>query len=175
MNRPTGRWKPDVTDPQSKPGPPFGPAGAEPDLRALERALDRLALESPPPPGLAERVYLASVALLPGGEAVRTSALPAARRAVAGRIQVWARLALAASIVLAFILYTMSSRPAAAPSADEAWVLLEYDAGVDPVAEAADPGPGGIADLLLAIESTFGDVVGDLALAAGTRGVAVPE
>ena len=85
------------------------PADFDTDLRRIDRALHQDADRLQTPPGLADRVYEASVVDLPDAHRLR---LPgrgaAARRARPGRHaapgrSVWSRLALAASLGLALI------------------------------------------------------------------------
>lgn len=74
------------------------PAEFDRHLVELDRKLSRNAASEPTPTGLAERVYRASVSLLPGR--VQHDRLRFSRRV---RTPVWGQLAMAASVAVAFV------------------------------------------------------------------------
>jgi hypothetical protein len=139
-----------------------GPA----ELREVDELLGRHARQQPVPAGLIERVFDASVGML-----------PSRRREPALRLQPvittshWGRLAMAASIGLAFFVAAriMPLRePSTRLSPDVELVLLEYaDAeGLD--VHRRFPGPeearyGVVERLLVTRDMTFRDLTGDLA------------
>ncbi len=126
-------------------------------LRAIEGLLAREAARTGVPPGLARRVYQGSVGGLP--------VLPRQHRwrprsglqpLVLGRFAVWGRLALAASIGLAFIVAGNVGRVGsrtrlAALSPDMELVLLDL------------AGLGDVDHLWITQEMTFRDLAGDVA------------
>ena len=103
------------------------PDSFEPDLRRLDARLTHEAKHHDIPPGLAGRVFDASVGQLPAsGYQFETFQTPNTARKTASRRQSWSRVALAASVLLAF---TFSAR-----------MLLNQSgpAPVDPVAKAPE-------------------------------------
>ncbi len=129
-------------------------------LRAIEELLEREAARTEVPPGLARRVYQGSVGGLP--------VLPTQPRQrpqygvqplLLGRFAAWGRLAMAASIGLAFIVAGNIGRVGsrtrlAALSPDVELVLLEL------------AGLGDVDHLLITREMTFRDLTGDVAAMA---------
>jgi len=151
MNGPLGRWTPDMD---------HFPDQTPPECRAVEVRLARWARGQPVPSGLARRVFDASVGRLPARRLPRSpmlqmpwlASLPAWR-------SVGGRLALAASIALAFLI-AVRVMPPAPFTPDVEMVLLEYDGGhrglVDPRFAQAE-------HILMIHDMTFGDLTDDLA------------
>ena len=96
-----------MNHPTSKSPEPL-PGSFEPDIRRLDARLAQNAKHSNLPPGLAGRVFDASVGQLPPSgyrfESIRAASV--ARKTVRRR-QIWSRFALAASVIVAF---TLSAR-----------------------------------------------------------------
>lgn len=96
-----------MNHPTSKSPEPL-PGSFEPDIRRLDARLAQEAKHRDLPPGLAGRVFDASVGQLPPSgyrfESIRTTSVA---RQTARRRQSWSRFALAASVIVAF---TLSAR-----------------------------------------------------------------
>ena len=96
-----------MNHPTSKSPEPL-PGSFEPDIRRLDARLAQEAKHRDLPPGLAGRVFDASVGQLPPSgyrfESIRTTSVA---RQSARRRQSWSRFALAASVIVAF---TLSAR-----------------------------------------------------------------
>jgi hypothetical protein len=185
MNLPPGRltddMSPDPTSP-SGAGPDPESAFAEwadwPQLRPIDEMLAREAAGQPLPPGLTQRVYDASVTHLPGSAVARRRSRSFwVEPLVQGRFATWGRLAMAASIAVAFMvsLQVMQFQPKAGmPTAaavvlspDEELVLFDLEAGVDRVLGLVSDSPlGEVENILLTRDMTFRDLTADLALLA---------
>lgn len=154
MNGPLGRLTPDM-DPY--------PDQIPPEFREIEAQLASWARRQPVPPGLADRVFDASVGLLPARRRPRSPLFQMPRLA---SLSAWrgvgGRLALAASITLAFVVAVriMPGRDSNPLSPDVEMVLLEYAGGqrgfVDPRFAKAE-------HILMIHDMTFGDLTNDLA------------
>ncbi len=126
-------------------------------LRAIEELLGREAARTGVPPGLARRVYQGSVGGLPVlRRQPRQRPRYEVQPLVFGRFAVWGRLAMAASIGLAFIVASnVGSRTRlAALSPDAELVLLDL------------AGLGDVDHLWITQEMTFRDLAGDVAAMA---------
>ncbi len=129
-------------------------------LRAIEELLARDAARTRVPPGLARRVYQGSVGGLPVlPRQPRQRPRYEVQPLVLGRFAVWGRLAMAASIGLAFIVAgnvgRVGSRTRLATlSPDVELVLLDL------------AGLGDVDHLLITREMTFRDLAGDVAAMA---------
>ncbi len=126
-------------------------------LQAIEELLAREAARTMVPPGLARRVYQGSVGGLPilPRQRPRSGLQPL----VLGRLAVWGRLAMAASVGLAFIVASNVGRVGsrtrlATLSPDVELVLLDL------------AGLGDVDHLLITREMTFRDLAGDVAAMA---------
>ena len=151
MEWPLGRWTPSM-DHFSDQTPP--------EYRAVEARLSSWARGQPVPPGLASRVFNASVGLLPARRRPRSSMLQMPRLApLSAWRTVGGRLALAASITLAFLI-AVRVMPPNPFTPDVQMVLLEYEGGqrglVDPRFAKAE-------HILMIHDMTFGDLTNDLA------------
>ena len=154
MNGPPGRWTQDM-DPY--------PDQIPPEFREIEARLASWASRQPVPSGLADRVFDASVGLLPARRRPRSPLLQMPRLA---SLSAWrgvgGRLALAASITLAFLVAVrvMPGRDSNPLAPDVEMVLLEYAGGqsgfVDPRFATAE-------HILMIRDMTFGDLTNDLA------------
>ena len=186
MNPPPRRLTDGMTpDPNSPaaPGPDPESALAEwadwPHLRPINEMLAGEASRVPLPPGLVQRVYQASVTHLAGPPEIarRPARSYWVEPLIHGRLAAWGRLAMAASIGVAFLvsLRVMRFQPrASAPpvaalvlSPDEELVLFDLEAGVDRVLGLATDSPlGEIANILLTRDMTFRDLAADVAVLA---------
>ncbi len=151
MNGPLGRWTPDMD---------HFPDQTPPAFREVEARLSSWARRQPVPPGLAGRVFDASVGLLPARRRQRSPLLQMPRLAsFSAWRSVGGRLALAASITLAFIV-AVRVMPPNPFTPDVEIVLLEYAGGqrglVDPRFAKAE-------HILMIHDMTFGDLTNDLA------------
>ncbi len=129
-------------------------------LRAIEEMLAREAARTGVPPGLARRVYQGSVGGLPVlPRQYRRRPRSGLQPLVLGRLAVWGRLAMAASVGLAFIVASNVGRVGsrtrlATLSPDVELVLLDL------------AGLGDVDHLLITREMTFRDLTGDVAAMA---------
>ncbi len=170
MNGPTGRLTTGMTDSSDQypilPGPGL-PSEGDPELAQIEAALFRMARRRHAPAGLAGRVFDASVGLLPARR-LRRARLFKLEPVSFG--SVWGRLALAASIAVAFVVAIRSmpqERPRSPLSQAVELVLLE-SAGAAPADlqglwRFEDPRYGAVESLLVTRDMTFRDLSGDLA------------
>ena len=140
------------------------PADFPASLRQADELLAREAGQAPVPAGLTDRVFRASVAGLPARRLE-----PPKRRLVAGavplRLATWGRLAMAASVALAFVVALRLMREQAPAPLDLArtaalpveveWLLMEQ-AGTD----------GEVTYLLDTRDMTFAELAGELAMLA---------
>ncbi len=128
-----------------------------PPDQELEDRLDEYARRLSVPADLAARVYLASVNLLPGRLAQPL------RLVTVRRVGAWGRLAMAASIALAFAagLRLLGTGDRAPLSPDLEMALLEY-AGAGLV-DTADPHVTAVERLLVTRTMTYRDLEGDVA------------
>ena len=143
-----------------------GPA----ELRAVDELLGRYARRQPVPAGLIERVFDASVGLLPSRRRRRE---PALRIQPSIGASLWGRLAMAASIGLAFFVagQIMPMRePSSLLSPDVELGLLVYAESGDVVVdvhrrfrELEEARYGAVERLLVTGDMTFRDLAGDLA------------
>ncbi len=162
MKRPFDRWM----DGMSQETADFGPGGHAPGDRELDQLaalLSSYGRGRPVPPGLAGRVYRASAELLPGRPgAERGLRLP---RLSLGSL--WGRLAMAASIGLAFVLAArfMSQEPRPLLSPEAELVLVGY-AGMQPDDDMGGWPLSGVEHLLVTRDMTFEDLRADLAVVA---------
>lgn len=169
---------------------PTSPSGAGPDpeslfadwadwpqLRPVDELLAREGARQRVPEGLAQRIYEASVTHLPVPAVTRRGRSFWVEPLVQGRFALWGRLAMAASIGLAFVIslrvmhfQPRAGMPAAAAvvlSPDEELVLFDLEAGVDRVLGLVSDSPlGEVEDILLTRDMTFRDLTADLALLA---------
>jgi len=131
-----------------------------PEFREIEAQLVSWVRRQPVPPGLADRVFDASVGLLPARRRPRSPLFQMPRLA---SLSAWrgvgGRLALAASITLAFVVAVRIMPPNPfTPNVE--MVLLEYEGGqrglVDPRFAKAE-------HILMIHDMTFGDLTNDLA------------
>lgn len=135
------------------------------EFREVEARLSAWARRQPVVPGLADRVFDASVGLLPV-RPVRRARLMQLQPAVSlsRRLSAWgSRLALAASIALAVFIGNRALPPAGFSrvlTPDAEMVLLE-SAGAQ--SGLLDPRFAEVRDILLTRDMTFGDLTGDLA------------
>jgi hypothetical protein len=140
---------------QRGPGYVFdGPA----ELREVDAMLAEYARRSPVPAGLADRVFNASAGLLPA----RRRRDRVLRLQPVSPVSTWGRLALAASIALAFFVAARVlpfGRPTPLLSPDVELILLEF-AGVGDLDE---PGYAAVEHLLVTRDMTFRDLTSDLA------------
>ncbi len=135
------------------------------EFHEVEARLSDWARRQPVPPGLADRVFDASVGLLPARRVRRVRAMqlqpPTSLRT---RVSAWgSRLAMAASIALAvFIGHRVLplSGVSGVLAPDVEMVLLEFAGGMPGL---LDPRFAEVEDILLTREMTFGDLAGDLA------------
>lgn len=133
---------------------------SDPALWAIDALLAREAARTGVPAGLARRVYQGSVGGLPVlSRQPRRSPRSGLQPLVFGRLAVWGRLAMAASIGLAFIVASNVGRVGsrthlAALSPDVELVLLDL------------AGLGDFDHLLITREMTFRDLAGDVAAMA---------
>ncbi len=128
-------------------------------LWAIEALLAREAARTVVPPGLARRVYQGSVGGLPVPSRQPRRPRSGLQPLVLGRLAFWGRLAMAASIGLAFIVASNVGRVGsrtrlAALSPDVELVLLDL------------AGLGDVDHLLITREMTFRDLAGDVAAMA---------
>ena len=155
MKGPLERWTADMD---------HFPVQTPPEFREVEARLSSWARRQPVPPGLASRVFDASVGLLPARRRPRSPLLQMPRLA---SLSAWrgmgGRLALAASITLAFLVAVrVMPRPGESNrlTPDVEIVLLEYAGGqrgfVDPRFAKAE-------HILMIRDMTFGDLTNDLA------------
>ena len=133
----------------------------------LEARLQELARRQQVPVDLAERVYRASVGLLPGR---RVLPLPARLIAVR-RVAVWGRLAMAASITLVAVAGLRLLVPGAMgpASSDREIALLEHAAARPSFLD--DPRIVEVQQLLVTRDMTIGDLEGDFAHLANDLGM----
>ncbi len=136
-----------------------------PELREVEARLAVWARRQPVLPGLADRVFDATVGLLPA-RPVRSARAMQLQPALSlrGILSTWgSRLALAASIALAVfignrVLPTAGFSRVLTPDAE---MVLLQSAGRQP--GLLDPRFAEVRDILLTRDMTFGDLTGDLA------------
>ena len=135
------------------------------EFHEVEAKLSAWARRQPAPPGLADRVFDASVGLLPARRVRRPRTMQLQRPAsLRTRVSAWgSRLALAASIALAVfignrVLPLVGFNGILAP--DVEMVLLESAGGLPGL---LDPRFAEVEDILLTRDMTFGDLTGDLA------------
>jgi hypothetical protein len=139
------------------------------ELREVDDLLGRYARRQPTPAGLVDRIYEASVGLLPGRR--RQEPVLVLRPAFTGS---WAgRLAMAASIALAFFVggrLATESGPGARLSPDVEGAWIEYataipgDLDVHPrFRELEESRYGAVERLLVTRDMRFRDLTGDLA------------
>jgi hypothetical protein len=137
------------------------------ELREVDDLLGRYAGRQPVPAGLVERVFDASVGMLPS----RRRREPALRFQPVITTSLWGRLAMAASIALAFFVagrILPMREPSSLLSPDVELVLLEY-AGSGEVEvsrrfrELEEARYGAVERLLVTRDMTFRDLTGDLA------------
>lgn len=156
MNTRQGRWIPGMDHYSDQTSTEF---------HEVEAKLAVWARRQPVPPRLADRVFDASVGLLPARTVRRARLLqlppPASLRT---RISAWgSRLALAASIALALFIGNRVLPPpgfSALLTPDVEMVLLESAGGPS---RLLDPRFAEVQDILLTRDMTFGDLTGDLA------------
>ncbi len=141
------------------------PAAFGPQLGRVDDAVAQAASGAPLPAGLADRVFEASVARMPRPLLRPETLRPAARR-WAGTAPVrssrWSRLAMAASVALAFGVASWLVRPPVPPAGPEnrglqpdvVWLLMQPAAEGDPE----------VASLLDTEDMTFDDLAGELAM-----------
>ncbi len=151
---------------------PFRRAGAAAalklpaELEVIDSMLSREARRQSVPEGLIERVFDASVGGLPGPRRARVYRLEPPRRA-----SLWGRLAIAASIGLAFAVATLFVRPRPLLSLEVELVLLgdtqdtqsEIDRLLGGYGEST---LGPVEHLLLTRDLTFKDLTSELAMLA---------
>ena len=131
------------------------------ELREVEARLTAWARGQPVPPGLAARVFDASVGLLPARRRQRSPLMQMHRLpSLAAWRGVGGRLALAASITLAFLVAVrVMPRESNRLTPDVEMVLLEYAGGQQGI---IDPRFAAVEQLLMTREMTFGDLTNDL-------------
>lgn len=134
------------------------------EFHEVEARLASWARRQPVPPGLADRVFDASVGLLPARRRPRSLLRQRPRLA---SFSAWGgmggRLALAASIALAFfVAVRVTPRPGDSDrlTPDLETVLLEYAGGQNGF---SDPRFAAVEQILMTRDMTFGDLTGDLA------------
>ncbi len=132
-----------------------------PEYREVEARLAAWAERQPVPPGLATRVFDASVGLLPARRRQRSPLLQMPRLAsLAAWRGVGGRLALAASITLAFLVAVrVMPRESNRLTPDVEMVLLEYAGGQRGL---VDPRFTAVEHILMTRDMTFGDLTNDL-------------
>jgi hypothetical protein len=138
------------------------------ELGEVDGLLERYARRQPVPADLIDRVFEASVGMLP---ARRRRREPVLRLRPVATSSLWGRLALAASIALAFLVAArlMPMREPGAPlPPDVELVLLEYAGPADldvpqSFRETVEPRYGSVERLLLTRDMTFRDLAADLA------------
>ncbi len=170
MNGHLGRWiremrqKPDHRPRDRGPEHVYeGPA----ELRQVDELLLRYARREPVPAGLVERVFDASVGMLPS----RHQRQPVLRLQPVITTSLWGRLAMAASITLAFFVagrILPMREPSSLLSPDVELVLLEYAGAGDldvhrRFRELEETRYGTVERLLMTRDMTFRDLAGDLA------------
>ena len=170
MNGHLARWtrgmrqKPDQSPRDRGPEHVYeGPA----ELREVDDLLGRYARREPVPDGLIERVFDASVGMLP---ARRRRQHPLRLQPVI-TTSLWGRLAMAASIALAFFVagrILPMREPSSLLSPDVELVLLEYAGAGDldvsrRFREIEEARYGAMERLLVTRDMTFRDLAGDLA------------
>ncbi len=150
MNEDLRRWISDMDQ-----FPDQGP------FREVEVRLSEWARRQPVPPGLADRVFDASVGLLPARRARRGRiGRPDPATAVPAWARLGGRLALAAAIALAFFTAVRVMPPAGGVlTRNVEMVLLEY-AGGD--AGFLDPRFAQVEHILMTRDMTFGDLASEL-------------
>lgn len=146
------------------------PAEFGPELGRVDDAVAQAASGAPLPAGLADRVFEASVARMPRPLLRPATLRPAARR-WAGTAPVrssrWSRLAMAASVALAFGVASWLVRPPAPPASPESRRLLvdsRTDVLVWLLMQPAAEGDPELASLLETEDMTFEDLAGELAM-----------
>lgn len=169
MNGHLARWtrgmrqKPDQRPRERGPEHVYeGPA----ELREVDELLGRYARREPVPAGLVERVFDASVGMLPG-----RPRQPALRLQPVITTSLWGRLAMAASIALAFFVagrILPMREPGSLLSPDVELVLLDYAGAGDldvsqRFRELEEARYGAMERLLVTRDMTFRDLAGDLA------------
>lgn len=172
MNGRPARWTSDMGESPHHTEPWPG-SGLSPELAEIDSMMSRCARRQPVPEGLADRVFDASVELLParrrrGGRVLRL------RPARPVSISSWGRLAMAASIAIAFFtasLLTPLGGPRKLLSPDVELALLEFAGAADAelpwtLRELDDPQLGQVAHLLVTRDMTFRDLTSDLAALA---------
>ncbi len=140
-----------------------GPA----ELREVDELVGRYARREPVPAGLVERVFDASVGMLPG----RRRREPVLRLQPVITASLWGRLALAASITLAFFVSDRilpMREPGSLLSPDVELSLHEYARAGDldvhrRFRELEEARFGAVERLLVTRDMTFRDLAGDLA------------
>ena len=152
MNEDLSRWIPDMDH-----FPDRGPA----ELREVEARLSEWARRQPLPRGLADRIFDASVSLLPARRPRRDRvARPEPVTAFPAWARLGGRLALAAAIALAFFTAIRVMPPAGGVlTRNVEMVLLEY-AGGD--AGFLDPRFAQVEHILMTRDMTFGDLASEL-------------
>ena len=142
-------------------------SGSVSEFRELDSKLVEYARRYPVPEGLSWRIYQASVGLLPGTKSRRPRLAGLEPMSPAS---IWGRLALAASIGVAF---AVGSRmlPLGGITPDEEWVLAAYSGASDSelggaIHEFDDPRFAAVEHLLVTRETTFLDLAGEVDLLA---------
>ena len=155
--------------PHERPIPPgpVSPFLGDPALAELEATLSRYARRRHAPAGLADRVFDASVGLLPSRRPRRARVFKLEPISLGS---MWGRLALAASIALAFLVAVrfMPQERARSPLSPAAELVLLESAGATPADlrelwRFEDSRYGAVESLLVTRDMTFRDLTGDLA------------
>ncbi len=151
------------------------PAEFGPELGRVDDAVAQAASGAPLPAGLADRVFEASVARMPRSLLRPATLRPAARR-WAGTAPVrssrWSRLAMAASVALAFGVASWLVRPPVPSTSPQNRRLLADSRTGDILApdvvwllmQPAAEGDPEVASLLDTEDMTFDDLAGELAM-----------
>ncbi len=151
------------------------PAEFGPELGRVDDAVAQAASGAPLPAGLADRVFEASVARMPRPLLRPATLRPAARR-WAGTAPVrssrWSRLAMAASVALAFGVASWLVRPPVPSTSPQNRRLLADSRNDDILApdvvwllmQPAAEGDPEVASLLDTEDMTFDDLAGELAM-----------
>ncbi len=171
MNGRPARWIRGMAQPSDTRRRPRGPEHVyegPAELREVDELLGRHARGQPVPAGLIDRVFDASVGMLPSRRRRRE---PALRLQPVVATFLWGRLALAASIALAFFVagrIMPMHEPGSLLSPDVELVLLEFAGAEDldiyrSFREIEEPRYGAVERLLMTRDMTFRDLAGDLA------------